>query len=136
MGERFTTEELFCLRNNLPIRLIITAVLNLNTRSHDGAFRFECPLCHGYDTATNPATNLGRCFACKKNFNPIDLVMVVRALSFRDAVTLLRKVRANMPHAPSPTSTAPAPEQHAPLSAPRDLVRIGELLARYKLAKR
>src|SRR3990167_5104268 len=125
MTERFYPDELFFLRNSLPIRLIITAVLKLNSHFSDGTFRFECPLCHGFDTATNPATNLARCFACRKNFNPIDLVMAVRSLPFRSAVNFLRAVRAKLPSIPP--SNPETPQTQPPAAAQRgDLVRIGE----------
>lgn len=137
MTKRFAPDELFFLRNNLPIRLIITAVLKINSHSRDGTFRFECPLCHGFDTATNPATNLARCFACKKNFNPIDLIMAVRSVSFRNAIALLRAVRAKLSDIPPLALKAPAAQPCAPSASPRrDLIRIGELLTRYKLQNR
>jgi hypothetical protein len=40
-------------------------------------------------TACHPKTNLGRCFRCQRNFNPIDLVMVVKGLCFQEAVQFL-----------------------------------------------
>ena len=55
----------------------------------EGFFRFLCPLCREFNTATNPKTNLARCFRCKRNFNPIDLVMVVERCGFLDAVRFL-----------------------------------------------
>lgn len=135
MTERFSPDELFFLRNSLPIRLIITAVLKLNSHFSDGVFRFECPFCHGFDTATNPATNLARCFACRKNFNPIDLVMAVRSLSFRSAVKFLRAVRDKLPSIPP--SNPETPKTQPPAAAQRgDLIRIGEILTRYKLHSR
>jgi hypothetical protein len=41
-------------------------------------------------TAYNPRTNLARCFRCQKNFNPIDLIMVVKGYNFRKAVEFLQ----------------------------------------------
>ncbi len=52
--------------------------------------RFRCPVCHGFHTATNPKTNLARCFECQINFNPIDLVMAVTAQSFVETVEFLK----------------------------------------------
>jgi hypothetical protein len=40
-------------------------------------------------TACHPKTNLGRCFRCQRNFNPIDLVMVVKGFCFQEAVRFL-----------------------------------------------
>lgn len=133
MMKRFSPDDLFFFRNHLPIRTIITAVLKLNSHSRDGVFRFECPLCHGFDTATNPATNLARCFSCRKNFNPIDLVMAARSLSFRSAVALLQTVRSKLPSVPPGSPKTPTAQTCATDSPRSELTRIGELLTRYKL---
>ena len=42
--------------------------------------------------STNPKTNLARCFRCEKNFNPIDMVMVVKRFNFVEAVEFLDKI--------------------------------------------
>jgi hypothetical protein len=76
------------LRNQIPIVSIVTA-LDLPTKSPEGIFRFLCPICSGFDTATNPRTNLARCFRCQRNFNPIDLVMIVQRCRFLAAVNYL-----------------------------------------------
>jgi DNA primase len=77
------------LRNDIDIDLVINR-LRLETRSSKKFFRFRCPVCHGFHTATNPKTNLGRCFDCKINFNPIDMVMAVTARSFVETVEFLK----------------------------------------------
>jgi hypothetical protein len=64
-------------------------MLRLELRDSDTHLRFRCPLCHNFHTATNPKTNLARCFDCRKNFNPIDIVMAVGNCSFVDAVEFL-----------------------------------------------
>ncbi len=56
-----------------------------------GWLRFLCPCCGEFDTATNPWTNLARCFRCERNFNPIDLVMLERRASFLEAIRYLEK---------------------------------------------
>ena len=66
-----------------------SSALALPWKISEGYFRFLCPLCSEFNTATNPRTNLGRCFRCRRNFNPIDLVMAVRASSFLDSVEFL-----------------------------------------------
>lgn len=86
---RITPEKLRALRNEIPIADLIRRRLKLPSSFRDSYLRFLCPLCSGFDTAVNPATNLARCFACKKNFNPIDLVIAVQRCSFRDAVAFL-----------------------------------------------
>ncbi|MCK8601145.1 hypothetical protein [Desulfoferrobacter suflitae] len=50
---------------------------------------FRFPLCSEFQTATNPKTNLARCFRCQKNFNPIDIVMAVNCCNFREAVEMI-----------------------------------------------
>jgi hypothetical protein len=76
------------LRNDIPIAELIQE-LELPSKEREGYFRFLCPLCNEFHTATNPKTNLARCFRCRRNFNPIDLVIVVRQCSFLDAVKWL-----------------------------------------------
>ena len=82
------------LRNEIPITLVIAEFLKLPTKVSDGYFRFLCPLCTEFITATNPKTNLARCFLCKKNFNPIDMVMVAKQVSFIKAVDYLKSIKA------------------------------------------
>lgn len=78
------------LRNEMPIDDVIINLLNLEVRNSRNMFRFRCPLCGNFHTATNHVTNLARCFDCQKNFNPIDLVMTVGKCSFVDAVEILK----------------------------------------------
>jgi DNA primase len=82
------------LRNQIPITLVIAEFLKLPTKVSEGYFRFLCPLCTEFITATNPKTNLARCFLCKKNFNPIDMVMVAKQVSFSKAVDYLKNIKA------------------------------------------
>ena len=91
MTDRFSSAELHHLRNDLPIENLIKA-LRIPWRSLQGQiFRFACPQCFGYHTAVHPRTNLSRCFNCRKNFNAIELVMLVKQLSFVASVKLLQK---------------------------------------------
>lgn len=90
---RISASRLRALRNDLPINKVI-ADLSLVAKEVEGYFRFLCPLCSDFHTATNPQTNLGRCFRCKKNFNPIDLVMTVEKISFLDAVKRLENMES------------------------------------------
>ena len=91
MPARITREELRRLRNDVDIARLIR-LLGIPCKRRDGYFRFLCPICGDFNTATNPRTNLGRCFRCAENFNPIDLVMKVERLSFLDAVDRLRRI--------------------------------------------
>lgn len=89
MTRRYSKEKLRILRNQVPIARLIADFLGLPSKVSQGYFRFLCPLCAEFHTATNPKTNLARCFRCQKNFNPIDMVMTVRRCNFREAVELL-----------------------------------------------
>jgi len=78
------------IRNQVDIAQVIDE-LRLETRRSKDLVRFRCPLCHGFHTATNPKTNLGRCFDCAKNYNPIDLVMTVTRCNFVESVDFLKQ---------------------------------------------
>lgn len=90
---RFSSRELFELRNTIPVDVLIRDHLMVPSKVSDGYFRFLCPLCREFQTAVNPVTNLARCFRCEKNFNTIDLVMDVLGYGFRDSVIFLKKIR-------------------------------------------
>lgn len=94
MSNRLPPEMLRRLRNEIPITLVIAEFLKLPTKVSEGYFRFLCPLCSEFITATNPKTNLARCFLCEKNFNPIDMVMIVKQISFSKAVDYLKSIKA------------------------------------------
>jgi DNA primase len=87
--KRFSSYLLFRIRNHIPITELIREKLKLPWKQSEGEFRFLCPICSEFNTATNRRTNLARCFRCKKNFNPIDIVMVEQRLDFIKAVSLL-----------------------------------------------
>ncbi len=89
MANRYSKEKLRMLRNGVPISRLISEFLHIPCKVSDGYFRFLCPLCGELQTATNPKTNLARCFRCEKNFNPIDMVMTVKSCNFREAVQLI-----------------------------------------------
>ena len=94
MKNRFSSRELFKLRNDIPVDMLIRDHLQIPSKIRDGVFRFLCPLCNEFQTAVNPATNLARCFLCEKNFNTIDLVMEVKGYGFRDSVFFLKELDA------------------------------------------
>ena len=89
MSERFPSALLRALRNDIAIDDLIRMRCDLASKEREGFLRFLCPLCSEFHTATNPKTNLARCFRCQKNFNPIDLVMVLEPCRFVDAVKIL-----------------------------------------------
>ena len=90
MGKHFSSQELYKLRNLIPIDVLIEAKLGIPAKISEGVFRFLCPLCNEFQTAVNPKTNLSRCFRCEKNFNTIDLVMTCHNIGFVDSVKYLQ----------------------------------------------
>ncbi len=91
MAKHYTADFLRVLRNQISIDEVIKDLMYLDVRTTGGLFRFRCPVCNNFHTATNHKTNLARCFDCKKNFNPIDLAMTAGKLSFLEAVEMLKK---------------------------------------------
>lgn len=85
------------LRNEIPVSELIEHHLHLPAKRRDGLLRFLCPQCGEFHTATNPNTNLARCFRCKLNFNPIDLVIAVHQCNFNDAVRFLECLLSTKP---------------------------------------
>jgi len=84
----FTKQQLFQVRNKIDIHWLINEKLDLD-RQFNGAWRFRCPLCQEFNTATQKKTNLGRCFSCQKNFNTIDLVIYSKQVNFAPSVKWL-----------------------------------------------
>lgn len=93
---RITTEELRSLRNDVPVAVVVDA-LDLDRRARGRRREFRCPACGGFTGAIHARENLARCFRCARNYNPIDLVMVVRRASFREAVDQLRGIARSRP---------------------------------------
>lgn len=106
MQERFSPEMLRRLRNDIPIARLIGDVLGIPSKIREGYFRFLCPLCSDFNTATNPNTNLARCFRCERNFNPIDIVMLEKRMNFVEAVGYLRGIVTIHPKADEPGTSA------------------------------
>lgn len=80
------------MRNDIPISIVIADVLEMPSKTTEGYFRFLCPLCNEFNTAANPKTNLARCFGCRRNFNAIDMVMLVKRMNFKEAVEYLMDI--------------------------------------------
>lgn len=89
MNRRFSDKEMYNVRNRIPIRHVIENLLAIPSETVHGVFRFRCPLCAGRHTAIKPETNLSRCFDCQKNFNTIELCMLVRHTDFIESVKFL-----------------------------------------------
>ncbi len=91
MSKHYSGGFLRTLRNDIPIDKVIEDWVKLQVIHEPSRMRFQCPLCCNFHTATNPETNLARCFDCGKNYNPIDLVMSAAQYDFLDAVEFLKK---------------------------------------------
>ncbi len=120
MKRRFSRQELFVLRNDIFIDDLIENCLMIPAKYCEEFFRFLCPLCNEFQTATNPKTNLARCFRCEQNFNTIDLMMICKGLDFVESVKALKKIYDKQ----NSTSKNPAnlQKQHEPGA-------LGEILA-------
>lgn len=93
---RIPRDHLRALRNQVAV-LDVISHLDIPTKKTGARWSFRCPECGGFPTATQPSTNLARCFHCQKSFNPLELVMAERHLSFLEAVRYL-EVIAGMTH--------------------------------------
>ena len=94
MAKRISRELLKKLRNDIPIEILIARILKIPSKYSEGYFRFLCPICNEFNTATKKQTNLARCFRCNKNFNPIDIVMTYHEINFLDSVKFLMPILA------------------------------------------
>ncbi len=100
MSRYFPKELLRRLRNDISWAPLLKQ-LDWPHKIRDGQLAFLCPSCNEYDSAVNPRTNLGRCFACKTNFNPIDLTMVVQDWDFVTVVNYLEPFLLPAPRHPT-----------------------------------
>jgi hypothetical protein len=92
VAQRFSRALLRSLRNDLSINEVIRRLCELPWKERDGYCRFLCPRCREFHTATNAKTNLARCFRCRVNFNPIEIVMEAEGCAFVDAVNFLSRL--------------------------------------------
>ncbi len=86
--ESFTKQQLFQIRNEIDIDWLINDKLHLE-RQFNSIWRFQCPVCQQFNTATQKKNNLARCFSCQKNFNTIDLVIYNKKVNFVPGVQFL-----------------------------------------------
>ena len=84
----FTKQQLFQIRNDIDIDWLINEKLQLE-RQFKSIWRFQCPVCQQFNTATQKKNNLARCFSCQKNFNTIDLVIYSKKINFVPGVQFL-----------------------------------------------
>lgn len=85
MARRFTDQQLWQLRNEVPLPWLLQQ-LDWPHRRRNGQLIFVCPRCGESRTDLNPRENLVRCFHCQINFNPIDFTMAARDCDFVAAV--------------------------------------------------
>ena len=88
MARRFTDQQLWQLRNEVPLPWLLQR-LDWPHRRRDGQLIFVCPRCGESRSDLNPQENLVRCFHCQTNFNPIDFTMADRKCGFVEAVQYL-----------------------------------------------
>jgi len=88
---RISASELKYLRNEVPVRYVAEELCGYECKRVEGVERFVCPECYQMQTSFHPQENLGRCFRCQRNFNPIDFVMSGRKLTFKASVEYLRQ---------------------------------------------
>lgn len=84
----FTKQQLFQVRNDIDIDWLINEKLHLE-RQFKSIWRFQCPVCQQFNTATQKKNNLARCFSCQKNLNTIDLVIYSKKVNFVPSVQFL-----------------------------------------------
>jgi DNA primase len=116
MGYRYSSQLLRTLRNDIDIRPLIAEVLEWPSKLSEDYFRFLCPLCSEFNCAVNPDTNLGRCFRCERNFNPIDFLMATGDYTFVEAVETLKQLLNDSRINPIASITGRHPDSEAPSS--------------------
>jgi DNA primase len=94
MPRYFSDDLLRRLRNDIPLVSVLKQ-LEWPHKQRDKQVAFLCPRCQEYHSAINPRTNLGRCFHCETNFNPIDFTMAAEQCEFVAAVTFLKPLLSN-----------------------------------------
>ena len=65
MGKRFSSKELYELRNSIPIHVLIETQLGIPAKISEGDFRFLCPLCNEFHTAVHQVDKLASFFLGK-----------------------------------------------------------------------
>jgi hypothetical protein len=90
----FTKQQLFQVRNDIDIDWLINEKLQIQ-RQFNRLWRFQCPVCQQFNTATQKKNNLARCFSCQQNFNTIDLVIHYKKVNFVPSVQFLLSLLEN-----------------------------------------
>jgi hypothetical protein len=84
----YDPEYLRRLRNEVPWPELLKKLRWVH-KKREGRLVFQCPKCNEMLTGVNDRTNLGRCFRCEENWNPIDFAMDAWKLEFRSAVVVV-----------------------------------------------
>lgn len=96
MTRRFTSDELYAIRNQIPIDVLIETLLGVPVKHVQNRFRFSCPLCAGFQTSILRKKNHSRCFDCGRNFNTIEIVMYHMHIGFVESVNRLKQYQADL----------------------------------------
>ena len=88
MGEYFTRDYLYRIRNEIPV-ISLVQHLRWPSKCREGTFFFLCPSCNEFQVKKTPLENLGHCFSCGRNFNTIDLTMEIEHVEFVVAIGIL-----------------------------------------------
>lgn len=91
MPRYFTDDLLRRLRNEISWAALLEQ-LDWPHKLRQGQLAFLCPRCREYRSAVHPRTNLGRCFRCETNFNPIEFTMAAQEADFVAAVHYLQSL--------------------------------------------
>lgn len=87
-------DRLRYLRNNINFQSLFHRLGWPWKRCDDSVLQFVCPLCSESQTSVNPRTNLGRCFRCDRNWNPIDFTIEVTRMDFLETIDYLESTLA------------------------------------------
>jgi len=91
MPRYFDGDFLRRLRNDISWAVLLER-LGWPHKQRQGQLALLCPRCREYVSTVNPRTNLGRCFHCETNFNPIDFTMAAEECDFVAAVAYLKSL--------------------------------------------
>ena len=95
MSRRFTSDELYAIRNHIPIDVLIQKLLDVPVKHTQNRLHFACPLCAGFQTSILQEKNLGRCFDCSRNFNTIEIMMYHMHICFVESVKRLKQYQSD-----------------------------------------
>ena len=88
MGREFSKEFLFQVRNGIAVTELIKE-LKIPHHKEGANLIFNCPVCGQANTGVLVRKNLCRCFNCQRNFNTIDLVLLLTERGFKESVQYL-----------------------------------------------